>query len=145
MLEFFRNLGKSLAAKVLLLLIALSFMLWGVSDYFLSGSDQSSIVAKVNGQKIGGAIFQKRLEDARARYTQVFGAATAEKITQEQGFSEQILNSMINDVLLSKEGQHLGLQVPDAALVKKMNPYRSLLKTGIFPRAVMRSCWWPMA
>ncbi|MHB1532065.1 peptidylprolyl isomerase [Acidithiobacillus sp.] len=135
MLEFFRNLGKSLAAKVLLILIALSFMLWGVSDYFLSGSDQSSIVAKVNGQKIGGAIFQKRLEDARARYTQVFGAAAAEKITQEQGFSEQILNSMINDVLLSKEGRHLGLQVPDAALVKKIESIPEFAENGHFSKS----------
>ncbi|MHB8248633.1 MAG: peptidylprolyl isomerase [Acidithiobacillus sp.] len=135
MLEFFRNLGKSLAAKVLLILIALSFMLWGVSDYFLSGSDQGSIVAKVNGQKIGGAIFQKRLEDARARYTQVFGAAAAEKITQEQGFSEQILNSMINDVLLSKEGRHLGLQVPDAALVKKIESIPEFAENGHFSKS----------
>ena len=85
MLEFFRNLGKSLAAKVLLLLIALSFMLWGVSDYFLSGSEQSSVVAKVNGQKIGGALFQKRLEDARARYAQVFGAPPRKKLPRNRG------------------------------------------------------------
>ncbi len=135
MLEFFRNLGKSLAAKVLLLLIALSFMLWGVSDYFLSGSEQSSVVAKVNGQKIGGALFQKRLEDARARYAQVFGAATAEKITQEQGFSEQILDSMINDVLLSEEGRRLGLQVPDAALVKKIESIPEFAENGHFSKA----------
>lgn len=135
MLEFFRNLGQSLAAKVLLLLIALSFMLWGVSDYFMSGSEQSSVVAKVNGQKIGGALFQKRLEDARARYAQVFGAATAEKITREQGFSEQILDSMINDVLLSEEGRRLGLQVPDAALVKKIESIPEFAENGHFSKA----------
>lgn len=135
MLEFFRNLGKSLAAKVLLLLIALSFMLWGVSDYFLSGSEQSSVVAKVDGQKIGGALFQKRLEDARARYARVFGAAAAEKITGEQGFSQQILDSMINDVLLSEEGRRLGLQVPDAALVKKIESIPEFAENGHFSKA----------
>ncbi len=135
MMDTFRNFGQSFVAKIIMVLIALSFVLWGVSGYLLSGDSGPSTVATVNGQKITEAVFQKRLEQTQKHYSQIFGAATAAKMVQQDGFAKNVLNGLIDNILLGGEAAHLSLQVPDSALAKKIETMPAFQEKGVFSKA----------
>ena len=134
MMDRFRNFGQSWVAKILMILIALSFVLWGVSGYLFSGSSNSSAVATVDGQKITDAVFQKRMKDAQERYSHIFGAATAAKMAADKSFGLDVLNGLIDNMLLGAEAGRLGLQVPDAALAKKIESIPAFQEKGVFSK-----------
>ena len=135
MMDAFRNFGQSWVAKILMILIALSFVLWGVSGYLFSGSSSSSTVATVDGQKISDAVFQKRMKDAQARYSHIFGAATAAKMAEDKNFGPDVLNRLIDNMLLGAEAGRLGLQVPDVALAKKIESIPAFQEKGVFSKS----------
>jgi len=135
MMDTFRNFGQSWVAKILIILIALSFVLWGVSGYLFSGSSSSSTVATVDGQKISDAIFQKRMKDVQTRYSHIFGAAAAAKMAEDKSFGLDVLNGLIDNMLLGAEAERLGLQVPDAALVKKVESIPAFQDKGVFSKS----------
>ncbi len=135
MMDMFRNLGQSWVAKIFMILIALSFVMWGVSGYLVSGNSGSSTVATVNGQRISDAAFQKRLEETQARYNHVFGAAAAAKMAKENGFARDVLDGMIDNLLLATEASRLGLVVPEIALAKKVESIPSFQNKGVFSKS----------
>ncbi|MBU2838647.1 peptidylprolyl isomerase [Acidithiobacillus thiooxidans] len=135
MMDVFRNFGQSFIAKIIMVLIALSFVLWGVSGYLMSGSSGPAVVASVNGQKITEAVFHKRLEEAQERYNHVFGAATAAKMAQQSSFAHDVLNGLIDNILLGTEAGRLGLQVSDTALAKKVEAIPAFQEKGVFSKA----------
>ncbi|MEY2341605.1 SurA N-terminal domain-containing protein [Acidithiobacillus sp. IBUN Pt1247-S3] len=135
MLDVFRGLAQSWVAKIGMLVIALSFVLWGVSGYLFDQSNSSEVVAKVDGEKISSSLFQHRLQQATEQYTHVFGSETADKITKTPAFAQQVLDSMIDDLLLAHEASKLHLQVPDAALRAKIVAMPVFADQGKFSRA----------
>ncbi len=141
MMDTFRNFGQSWVAKILMILIALSFVLWGVSGYLFSGSSSSSTVATVDGQKISDTVFQKRMKDAQARYSHVFGAATAAKMVEDKSFGLDVLNGLIDNMLLGAEARRLGLRVPNTRWRKKLNPFRPFKRRVFFLKVIIRNCW----
>ena len=135
MMDTFRNFGQSWVAKILMILIALSFVLWGVSGYLFSGSASSSAVATVDGQKISDTVFQKRMKDAQARYSHVFGSATAAKMAEDKSFGLDVLNGLIDNMLLGAEARRLGLRVPNTALAKKVESIPAFQEKGVFSKS----------
>ncbi|EGQ63694.1 hypothetical protein GGI1_21023, partial [Acidithiobacillus sp. GGI-221] len=91
-------------------------------------------MATVDGQKISDAAFQKRMKDALARYSHIFGATTAAKMAADRSFGLEVLNGLIDNMLLGMEAGRLGLQVPDAALAKKSNPFQPFRRRALFPK-----------
>lgn len=135
MMDSFRNFGQSWLAKVVMILIALSFVLWGMSGYLLSGDSGPTPIATVNGQKITEAVYQNRLKEAQARYTHIFGAAAAAKMAQQPSFGSDVLNGLIDNLLLGGEAAHLDLQVPDAVIAKKIEANPDFQEKGTFSKA----------
>ncbi|WP_414039648.1 SurA N-terminal domain-containing protein [Acidithiobacillus sp. M4-SHS-6] len=134
MMDVFRNFGQSFIAKIIMALIALSFVLWGVSGYFMSGSSGPAAVASVNDHKITAAVFQKRLQETQERYSQVFGAATAAKMAKQSSFAGDVLNGLIGNILLGTEAAHMGLQVPDSVLAKRIEAIPAFHEKGKFSK-----------
>ncbi len=134
MLDAFRSLGQSWLARAAMVLIALSFVLWGVSGYLFSGKRNTQTVARVDGTKIATTVFRQRLEQARAQYQKVFGARTAARITGSPGFAKQVLDGMINDLLVAREARRLGLVVPNSAIASRVESMPVFARNGKFSR-----------
>jgi len=135
MLDAFRKLSQSWAAKIVLALIALSFVLWGVSDYLFSTGSGEQVVARVDGEKISAALFQQRLNDAKERYAQIFGPQAAAEMAKGPGFARDVLSGLIDNLVLAHEARKLGLQVPDSALAQKIEGMSVFADKGKFSRA----------
>ena len=96
MLNVIRNLVKSIAGKILLLVMVASFAVWGMGDLLRSGD--SGIVAIVGNHKITinefYYQFQKKLNE--------FNLTLEEKLSEEEAHNQQISYLVLNEMVYSK-------------------------------------------
>ena len=96
MLNIIRNLVKSIAGKILLLIMVASFAVWGMGDLLRSGD--SGLVAIIGNQKITinefYYQFQKKLNE--------FNQSLDEKLTEEEAHNQQITYLVLNEMVYGK-------------------------------------------
>lgn len=117
MMEYFRASTGSLAIKIILVLIVLSFIAGGLGSYFIGGS--TDYVAKVNGEKISQAQLEQSLQNARYRLQQQLGenfSALADNKNYMQQLRKQVLDQLINNILIAQYTHHLGLKIDDGQI-----------------------------
>lgn len=98
---------------LLLLIIGLALLAFVVGDFFNSGHTlfgSGTTVAKVDGEEIDIQQFQQRLEQANQQLQQ-----TGQKVDGAV-LQEQVLTQMINEALMTKEFNKLGLTVTNDEL-----------------------------
>jgi len=104
MLNVIRNLVKSIAGKILLLVMVASFAVWGMGDLLRSGD--SGLVAIVGNQKITinefYYQFQKKLNE--------FNQSLEQKLTEEEAHKQQISYLVLNEMVYGKLIQEFALK-----------------------------------
>jgi peptidyl-prolyl cis-trans isomerase D len=115
-LQTLRKGASGWIAKIFLVVLMLSFAVWGIADVFRGFG--ASTVASVGGTDISA-------NDFRARYleqVQQIGRQTGRGLSPEQaraiGLDRQVLNQMIADATLEAEAKRLGLAVSDQQLAE---------------------------
>jgi len=110
MLESMRNHAQSWLAKILLGGIALSFVLWGVGDYFFGSKIEP--VATVNGQPIGGPEFYNAYERQLNAYRSMLGKQYSDALMASLHVRGNTLQTLINRRILLDLAHKLGLAAP---------------------------------
>lgn len=103
MLAAFRNLAGGFIAKIIMGMLIISFGVWGIGDMFRNAGTEQ-VVAVVDGD----AITKRELENLISLLQQNYTQITAE-VAAEPSFQMEVLNNLINDRLLNKESNRLGL------------------------------------
>ncbi|MFG1479520.1 SurA N-terminal domain-containing protein [Xanthobacter sp. V4C-4] len=115
-LQTLRKGASGWIAKIFLLLLTLSFVVWGIADVFRGFG--ASTVATVGGTDIAAADYRNQFLEQIQR----IGRSTGKGLTPEQarafGLDRQILNQMIADATLDEEARRLGLAIGDAQIAK---------------------------
>jgi peptidyl-prolyl cis-trans isomerase D len=100
MLQFIRDKSQGIIAFVIMGLIALTFALWGIHNYF-NGSAKQAPVATVNGHKIEqqefSLAFNRIRQNLMQREPQLF-----ESQTSVNAVKRQLLSSMVDNSLLTQ-------------------------------------------
>ncbi|NTU76240.1 MAG: hypothetical protein HGA90_00235, partial [Alphaproteobacteria bacterium] len=152
MLQVMRDMSKSWIFKGLMLLLIVSFGIWGIGDMF-RGNPQQRTVAEVG--KVGISVmelesnFRATLPEAR----RVFGPELTDQQAREKGVLDRTLYILIEHATFNQEAKRLGLDVSDKVILSKVaaNPKfrdrdgkfdmqlwrRALGKTGISERYFM--------
>ncbi|WP_070967665.1 peptidylprolyl isomerase [Vibrio sonorensis] len=115
MMERLREGVNSIAVKIILGLIILSFVFTGVSGYIFGGAGNTA--AKVGNIEIGRAEFEQAYQNERNRRQSQLGDYFANLLGDPayvEQFRKSVLDRMINDALLEQHAQSLGLRVSDA-------------------------------
>ncbi|WP_114191558.1 peptidylprolyl isomerase [Edaphovirga cremea] len=114
MMDNLRAASSHVALKVILAIIILSFILTGVGNYLVGGSNDYA--AKVNGQEIGRAQLEQAVQNERARLQQQMGenfSALAGSEGYMQQMRQQVLNQLIDVALLDQYARKLGISISD--------------------------------
>lgn len=111
MLDKMRENSKGLLSWAIVILIGLTFAMWGVSDYF-SGSFGRKYAAKVNGEKLSWHEVELNYERARRQK----GASGL----SERDLKEQIRLSLIQRAALLSNVRFLGFQVGETQLAETL-------------------------
>ncbi len=114
MLTSLRALASTWFAKVLFLLLILSFAAWGIED-MLRNFGRETAVARVDGQPIE----QEEAAEALRRELQRINRATEGRFQPDQrvrmALAQQAVEALVTDRVLSREIGRMGVVVPDNA------------------------------
>lgn len=118
--------------QVVLFLIIITFGFFGVDQYQKSGGDRAP--AKVNGEKITQQEFDNALRQQQERVKEQAGANFDPTLFERPEIKQMILDSLINQRLLSSEARNVGLTLSDAQLQKLIEGIEVFQKNGQFDK-----------
>lgn len=124
--------------KGFLILIALSFVTWGVGDMFRGSQDP--VVASVGGQDIHARQLVQEVNNQVERLSRATSGQIDFEAAREIGVIDQTLEQMVARALLSEQANELGLAVPDSMISEaiRANPaFRNEL--GVFDRRLFEA------
>ncbi|MDX8391575.1 MAG: SurA N-terminal domain-containing protein [Mariprofundaceae bacterium] len=125
-----RNQAQSWIAKVILGGVALSFVLWGVGDYFNSSRVQT--VAEVDGTPIGDGEFRVAYERQLSIYRSLLGKQFSKQSVAALGLKQETVQTLINRQLMLDEAAQMGLVAPNDALVNTVQSNPAFQSAGNF-------------
>ena len=100
--------------KGLLLMVAVTFISWGVYSFFRK--EKYNYAAKVDGVPIHVRDYQETLQGVLKRYRNAMGPAFTDKMIEELRIKENVLEELISRALILQEGKRLGLHISDGEL-----------------------------
>ncbi len=130
MLESMRNQAQSWISKVILGGIALSFVLWGVGDYFMGG--QGEPVALVNESPISQNEFHVAYNRQLDVYRKMLGNQFSKDLTDSLNLKETTVQTMINRKIMIDTATELGLVAPEAVVLASIRNEPSFQSAGQF-------------
>ena len=114
MMDRLREGASSIAVKIILGIIILSFVFAGVGSYIVGGGNNSA--AKVGNTEIGRGEFEQAYQNERNRMQAQLGDYFSNLLADPSyvaTFRKSVLDRMVNDLLLEQHAQSLGLRVSD--------------------------------
>ena len=130
MLESMRNQAQSWISKVILGGIALSFVLWGVGDYFMGG--KSEPVALVNEKPIGQSEFYVAYNRQLDLYRNMLGKQFSKDLTDSLNLKETTVQTMINRKIMVDTATEMGLVAPESVVLASIRGEPSFQSAGQF-------------
>ncbi len=115
MLEKFRNIGKTWVAKVLLLMLAGSFAVWGIQDIF--GGFNASALATIGGQDISTQTYTNTYRRALQNLAQQTGQNVTAEDARKIGFDRTVLNNLIQNAAIDAQATNLKLSISPRQIV----------------------------
>jgi len=122
MLEMFRNAGKSWVAKILLVLLAGSFAVWGIQDIF--GGFRSTALATVGDQEISSQQYSDSFRQALQNLAQQSGQNLSAEDARKLGIDRTILNNLVQSATIDAQASNLKLSISKEMIAEeaKANP-----------------------
>jgi len=114
MLRILREHASSWMLKGILVLVAVTFIFWGGYSFFRE--KKVTYVAKVNGITIEWREYNDAFQNTVKQYRDALGPSFSEKMIEELGLKEKIVDGLIDKILILQEAKRLGLSIPDEAL-----------------------------
>ena len=130
MLEMFRNAGKSWVAKVLLVLLAGSFGVWGIQDIF--GGFNATALATVGNQEISSQQYSDSYRQAMQRLAQQTGRNLTAEEARSMGIDRSILNNLIQSAAIDAQAAKLNLSISSKLVAEETTANPAFQSNGKF-------------
>lgn len=138
MLRVLRENAQSWMLRVILGLVAVTFISWGGYSFFRD--KEKAYAAKVNGTTIEWAEYNNAYQSAIKQYRDALGPSFSDKMIRELKLGEKILDDLIGKILMVQEAKRLGLTVSDDELRGSIESIPSFQVEGQFdPRMYERA------
>lgn len=133
MLNAMRRGAKSFIIRLLLILLAMSFMVWGVDSYVNSRGQKP--VVEADGWKIGIQEFSAAYEQEFQTLRERFGGSIDKKTAEMLGLKNRTLNALINRHLILNAGHDLHLTVSTDILRQRIDSTPAFQVDGRFDKS----------
>ncbi|WP_203342216.1 peptidylprolyl isomerase [Vibrio diabolicus] len=140
MMDRLREGVNSIAVKIILGLIILSFVFAGVGSYIVSGNNNSA--AKVGNTEIPRGEFEMAYQNERNRMQAQLGDYFSQMLADPayvESFRKSVLDRMINDVLLDQQAEALGLRISDTQVRSMILDMPQFQSNGQFDQEIYRA------
>lgn len=118
MLELLRASTQGWVAKLLLILLVVSFGVWGVSGTILSGPSNS--VIEVGKTKVTADDYVLAYQQSRYGFSRQIGRLLTREEMRSLGLEQSVLQQLISSAILDEGSRTMGLGVSDKNLAAKI-------------------------
>jgi peptidyl-prolyl cis-trans isomerase D len=133
-MEIFRNLSGNIFFKMILGLVALSFVFFGVSGFILG--NPNSWVVKVGGDSVGLSSFNNALRADRDIVLSTTKSPEALKYVESEKFKKDVMGRMVNKLMVEKLKDDFGVAASRSIIFKAIAKDPSFRNdSGKFDRA----------
>ncbi|MBT9432533.1 peptidylprolyl isomerase [Candidatus Sodalis endolongispinus] len=140
MMDNLRAAANHVVLKIILGLIAVSFVLTGVGNYLIGGD--GDYAAKVNGQQISRAQLEQAVQNERNRQQESMGEQFSQLAANEgymRQMRQQVLSQLIDETLLDQYADKLGLAIGDDQIKQAIFAIPAFRTEDKFDNAKFRS------
>jgi len=137
MLDTLRRGANTWAAKALLAVLILSFGLWGVSDFFLSGASTDA-VAQVGETEVDTDTFSRIYTSQLAGLSQQLSTSITPEMAVQFGFPQSILAALVSDAALNEKMRRMGVGISDDTVAQSIANDPNVQIAGQFDAAYFR-------
>lgn len=127
-LQTLRKGASGFIAKAFLLLLTVSFVVWGIADVFRGYG--TNAVAKVGDTEIPVAAFRQQYLDQIQRISRQTGRPISQDQARAFGLDRQVLNQMIGEAALDDDIKRRGLALSDADVAREIRANPSYRRPG---------------
>ena len=120
MLSSLRKFSETVMAKIFIALIALSFVFWGINDFYRS--DYNSTIAEIDGDEISFSEFANEFNKI-IRNNNI----QSQKIAIEKNIHIVAISNIISEKLLKLHAKNLGIMIDDTVIaieIKNSNEFK---------------------
>ena len=120
MLSSLRKFSETVMAKIFIALIALSFVFWGINDFYRS--DYNSTIAEIDGDEISFSEFANEFNKI-IRNNNI----QSQKIAIEKNIHILAISNIISEKLLKLHAKNLGIMIDDTVIaieIKNSNEFK---------------------
>lgn len=136
MITQIRKISDSVFFKFFLMVLALSFILWGVGDIIRNGR---SFVASVGDEKITFDEFNKHASQELEKLQALYGVRLTEEQLNSLSIRKAILDDLVSRKLIEIEAQNLGLVISDDTIYKRISSNSSYHNEhGVFDKEIFK-------
>ena len=133
MLMQIRERTSGILAYIIVILITIPFAFWGIQEYFGQPGDQK--VAEVNGEEIVKRVFDAQVQDQRRYLKSILGSSFDTLYSDENKLKQTVLDSLIQNTLLSDEIKNAGYRISDTKLTERIQSVPQFQNAGRFDTA----------
>jgi len=131
MLRILREHAQSWMLKAILILVALSFVLF-FGGYAYFREKKVTYAAQVNGVTIGSREYYDALQNQIKQYREALGPSFSEKMVEQLHLNDKTLDDLIDKILILQEAKRLGLSVTDEELRDAIESTPAFQENGRF-------------
>ena len=127
MLSSLRKFSETLTAKIFIALIALSFVFWGINDFYKSSYNNA--IAEINGDEISFNEFAKE-------YSKIIrnNNIQSQKLAIEKNIHIIAISNIISEKLLKIHAKNLGILIDDTVIAIEIKNNNEFKEKEIFSR-----------
>ncbi len=119
MLQLLREKSKSFVSSAMLILLVLSFAVWGIGDIFRGGSTKDWVV-KVGDAKLGPSILKREFENEVMQMRALLGPDFTNQKAREMGLLDRSIDKLVALTTVNLETNRLGYNIPKTEIIKTL-------------------------
>ncbi|MBR1380344.1 MAG: SurA N-terminal domain-containing protein [Alphaproteobacteria bacterium] len=132
MLEYLRNAADKPVAKILITILAFSFIGWGVAEWIFGGGYSDTTLVRVGGQSISVNQFNAEKSRELARMTREEMRAIYADQDASSAFQTKILTQLTTQQMAQNRAHDLGFVVSDNAIAREIREFPEFQINGAF-------------
>lgn len=132
MLEYLRNASEKPVAKILISILAFSFVGWGVAEWVLGGVAGDNTLVRVGDAEITAQQYNVEKSRALAQMSREDQRAVYADAAAQNAFAQQILTQLSTQQMALNRANDLGFVVSDKRIAQEIREYPEFQVNGNF-------------
>ncbi|MBR6685617.1 MAG: SurA N-terminal domain-containing protein [Alphaproteobacteria bacterium] len=132
MLEYLRNASEKPVAKILIAVLAFSFVGWGVAEWIFGGTVGDNTLVTVGDTKISTNMYNAARSQTLASMSREEQREIYADPVNQQAFTARVLQSLTSQQMIQNRAEDMGFVVTDKRIAAEIRSYPEFQVNGEF-------------